>query len=71
VVGRSGRTAPVSQEAERRHSWGRGGPARCPIELVNAVSLLRTPHSRFGADRHKESLCLGVDKRPDLAVSNA
>jgi hypothetical protein len=36
--GRSGRTASVSQQAERCHSWGRGRPARYPIELVKAVS---------------------------------
>jgi hypothetical protein len=38
VVGRSVRTDLVSQEAERRHSWGIGGPARCPIELRKAAS---------------------------------
>jgi hypothetical protein len=40
VVGHSGRTAPVSQQGERRHSWGRGGPARSPTELVKAISYL-------------------------------
>ena len=64
MVGRSVRTDLVSQEAERRHSWGIGGPARCPIELRKAASSY-TPHECVGADRHKESLCLGVDERPD------
>jgi hypothetical protein len=68
AVGRSGGTALVSQRAERRHSWGRGGPARCPTELVKAVSYLPTPHGRFRGHRHKESLCLGVDKRSGLAA---
>jgi hypothetical protein len=59
VVEHSGRTALVSQQAGRSHSWGTGGPARWSTP----------PGWVSSAHRHKESLCIGVDKRGDVGGS--
>jgi hypothetical protein len=68
VAGRTGRTALLSQQAERRRSRGRCGPApgstRCPPEAHVVVPGRRRCLS---GDCHKKSLCIGVDKRGDLA----